>query len=132
MKTGQDAESLKAIESLITDEGEQMSGLIQDCLQDVESYYFENFCKLVKFIEALGWYEHTGDWDLQILFTMKDGTEVWTYNGYSDIRMENGFFIVEGPDKLDDDEKEKHYTSHFTPGMWKVPIAEVKSLSLLR
>ena len=58
--------------------------------------YLETFSKVLKFLDNLGFIEHTGDWDPYLKITLRDGVIIETSSGYWDfkLRQENDMILL--------------------------------------
>lgn len=101
------------------------------------------FLDLTQTIQKLGWVEHTCDWDLNTIITLKDGSIIETHHGYGDslhislngdslhkfmdfpLSHELGFkqLCLTLPKQVEPD----HPVTSFS-----IPISQIKSITLTR
>jgi len=53
----------------------------------------------IEFIEALGWEEHTCDWDIGLLITLRNGLLIDTGQGYCNFEIRDMKLVIEQEDE---------------------------------
>jgi hypothetical protein len=93
----------------------------------------ESLSKVLEFLNALGWVEHTSDWDPWLMINFVDEQEQFeSPSGYFlfDVDKIINTIVIEAPDEenLEEDDERRFYKD----GKYVIPINLIKSIDIMR
>jgi len=88
------------------------------------------YCKMIHFINWLGWIEHTSDWDPSLIITLKTKEIIETNPGYYLAEVKGNELIVEGPHENDISENDEMPPQYQTTGEYVITIKDIDSIVL--
>ncbi len=117
------------LSSLLMDNGISAK-LTESAYMLVNKDILQRFITLQQITEALGWLDHSGDWDPFLILNLNNGTQLQTPHGYSDSQIEGENLICDGPEELDEDDETRYWNQERQA--WIIPIIYITEIHLHR